>query len=320
VGIAKDTETPLRSILDYVPEEEQGRFRRGIMDVALAQGHWEGEFSLRSFRSGVPIPVHFSLFVIKDRQTGEALALSTVCRDMTERKMAEEALRESEKRFRMLFEQNLAGVYRSTLDGALLECNEAFARILGYDSPDEILSPHIPGFQSRDRVHAQRMTEFFHDSVDRAAYIGRLYREKSLRNHENCLKRRDGTAVWVLENVSLLEGENEGPDILYGTVTDISDRRRAEEALRSSEQRYRLLFERNLSGVFRTTMEGTILDCNEAYARIFGFGSPIEIKGADVMQFYSHPADRHGLVALLTEVRSLSNIDLYLRKKDGSPV
>ena len=302
VGIAKDTETPLKSILDYVPEEEKERFRGGIVDVALAQGHWEGEFSLRSFHSGVPIPVHFSLFVIKDRQTGEALALATVCRDMTERKMAEEALRESEKRFRMLFEQNLAGVYRSTLDGALLECNEAFARILGYESPEEILSPHLSGFASRDKVHAQRMTEFFHDSVDRAAYIERLYREKSLRNHENCLKRRDGSAVWVLENVSLIQGENEGPDILYGTVTDISERRRAEEALRSSEQRYRLLFERNLSGVFRTTLSGTMLDCNPAYARIFGFETPAELKDADVKQFYHHEADRQSLMALLTEV------------------
>ena len=320
VGVAKDADTPLRSLRDYIPEEEHRAYQEKILPEALTRGHWDGEFSLCSFRSGVAIPVHFSLFVIKDRKTGEALALSTVCRDITGRKMAEEALRESEKRFRMLFEQNLAGVYRSTLDGALLECNEAFARILGYDSPDEILSPHLRGFESRDKVHAQRMTEFFHDSVDRAAYIERLYQEKSLRNHENCLKRRDGSPVWVLENVSLLEGENEGPDILYGTVTDISERRRAEEALRSSEQRYRLLFERNLSGVFRTTLDGKMLDCNDAYARIFGFESPSELKDADVKQFYFQAADRQSLMALLKETGSLSNIDLCLRKRDGSPV
>lgn len=320
VGIAKDTDTPLRSLRDYIPEEEQRAYQEKILPQAMARGHWDGEFSLRSFRSGVAIPVHFSIFVIKDHKTGEALALSTVCRDNTERKMAEEALRESEKRFRMLFEQNLAGVYRSTLDGALLECNEAFARILGYDSPEDILSPHLRGFASRDSVHAQRMTEFFHDSVDRAAYIERLYREKILRNHENCLKRRDGSPVWVLENVSLLEGENEGPDILYGTVTDISERRRAEEALRTSERRYRLLFERNLSGVFRTTLSGIMLDCNPAYARIFGFETPFELKDADVRRFYQQEADRQSLLALLQEVRSLSNIDLFLRKKDGSPV
>ena len=305
---------------DFVSEEDRPRFVGGIWPDTRAMGPWEGELGLRDFPTGVAIPVHLNAFTIRHGESGEPLASAVVARDISQRKQADEALQASEKRFRMLFERNLAGVYRSTVDGALLECNEAFAKILGFSTPEEILSPSLRGFASRDRVQAHRVTDFFHESVDRAAYQGRLFRERVLTNHENCLRRKDGSPVWVLENVTLLEGENDGPDMLYGTVIDISERRRAEEALRRSERRYRLLFERNLSGVFRCTMEGEILDCNDAFAKIFGFGSPDEARGRNLEAFYPGGVGRERVVALLREHRALSNLDLDLNRRDGTPV
>jgi PAS domain S-box-containing protein len=311
---------PTMKIEDFVSEEDRPRFVGDIWPETRATGPWEGELGLRDFPTGVAIPAHLSAFTIRHRESGEALASAVVARDISQRKQADEALQASEKRFRMLFERNLAGVYRSTVDGALLECNEAFAKILGFSTPEEILSPTLRGFSSRERVQAHRVTDFFHESVDRAAYQGRLFREKVLTNHENCLRRKDGSPVWVLENVTLLEGENDGPDMLYGTVIDISERRRAEEALRRSERRYRLLFERNLSGVFRCTMEGEILDCNDAFAKIFGFGSPDEARGRNLQAFYPGGVGRERIVALLREHRALSNLDLDLNRRDGTPV
>ncbi len=71
-------------------------------------------------------------------ERGNPIGAIALFRDVTRRRQAEQALRASERRYRLLFEKNLAGILRSTLDGRVLECNEAFARMLGYDSSSEL--------------------------------------------------------------------------------------------------------------------------------------------------------------------------------------
>ncbi len=152
-----------------------------------------------------------------------------VIRDVTERKAAEVSLRRSEARYRLLFERNLAGVYRSALDGRILECNEAFARILGY---------------SVEELGRKNAKDFYFYEIDRAALVERLGETRQVTDGEFCLRRKDGSPAWVIENVTLVEDPQEGA-FLEGSLVDISARRDVEEALRESEERYRFLFERN---------------------------------------------------------------------------
>jgi PAS domain S-box-containing protein len=133
------------------------------------------------------------------------------------RKGIEDALRASEQRYRLLFERNLAGVYRATLDGKLLDCNDSFARILGY--------------ASRDEAMARYAAESAFDIVDRAAMVAQLRDQGALTNFELPLRRRDGAIGWVLENVSLVKGSSDGLAFLQGTLVDITERKRAEAAL-----------------------------------------------------------------------------------------
>ncbi len=120
----------------------------------------------------------------------------------------------SERRYRLLFERNLAGLYRSTLDGRILECNSALARILGYPSREELLELN--------------MHELHMDPEDREVTLAALLQQKFLVNYEICLRRRDGSPVWVLENESLLE-DDAGRSMLEGSLIDITERKRAEE-------------------------------------------------------------------------------------------
>ncbi len=144
-----------------------------------------------------------------------------ILRDITGRKRMEAGLKESEERYRLLFERNLAGVYRSTADGRLLECNRAFARMLGYASPAEAMAHPEWWLHDRPGSHAE--------------FWERLRKEGSIVNHEGHARRKDGTPVWVIQNVSLLSDED-GEEMLLGTVFDVTERRRLEEQLLQSQK------------------------------------------------------------------------------------
>ena len=123
-------------------------------------------------------------------------------------------------RYRLLFEHNLVGVYRTTLSGRMLDCNESMAAIMGFNSRKEML--------------AHRSTELYYRRTDRAAFIRRLRRQRKLINFELTLRRRDNKPVHILENVLLLPDENGELNIIQGTMVDITDRKRAEDLLRAS--------------------------------------------------------------------------------------
>ncbi len=135
--------------------------------------------------------------------------------EIEDRKLVESALRVSEERYRLLIERNLAGVYVATEEGRLLSCNDAFARIFGYESGGRLLEEEgtFPHF----------------DADDRRRLLGRLRKERAVSNREVCFQNREGRAVWALENVRLVERAAGEPAILEGILLDITDRKLAEE-------------------------------------------------------------------------------------------
>lgn len=89
---------------------------------------------------------------------------------------------------------------------------------------------------------------------------------------------------------------------------------------KASEDRYRLLFDRNVAGVFRTTRDGRILDCNRAFVEYLGYGSREELLARESWDLYPERGDREAFLAVLDRERAMTNLRLHLRKKDGSPV
>jgi two-component system cell cycle sensor histidine kinase/response regulator CckA len=137
-------------------------------------------------------------------------------RDITDRRRAEQALRSSEERYRTLFERNMAGVFRSTLYGELLECNPALARMFGYER-EEML--HI------------KTSGLYQDESQRQSLMERLLREKSVGNVELRGKRKDGGVVWLLCSMTVVSDEKGSAELLEGTVLDITEYRKLEERL-----------------------------------------------------------------------------------------
>jgi len=156
--------------------------------------------------------------------------------DISEHKRADEALRDSadaiaaqlalrrasfdpttpnpDSRYQLLFDHNVAGFYRTAPDGRVLGCNTTFARMLGYASREEVLG--CPAEQ------------FYFSAEKRDRFLKDLQREGSLVNSELCLRRKDGSSIWVVENVAATCDEQGNLTLIEGTMVDISQQKFAE--------------------------------------------------------------------------------------------
>ena len=189
-----------------------------------------------------------------DYENNPTTLLGTIL-DITERKKAEEKLKESESKYRTLFENNLAGVYLSTIAGKILDCNDAFVRILGYSSKEDVLKTDANNFHKNKK--------------ERKIFIQNLKTKKELLNFESKAKKKDGSLIYTIENVQLI-GEN----ILQGTIVEITELKRTEEALKTTIEFNESLIDTIPFGLDIVDMEGNILFMNDVLKDAVGQENP----------------------------------------------
>lgn len=161
------------------------------------------------------------IFLIVAQKYDKNKAAFTVGIDITERKEAEEALREAENKYRKIFENAVEGIFQTTPDGRYLSANPALARIYGYGSPEDLKSTLID-VESQLYLDPQRRQEF----------INLLEQYDSIVGFESQIRRLDGKLTWISENGRSVR--DKAGNLLYyeGTVEDITERKQAEEQLR----------------------------------------------------------------------------------------
>jgi PAS domain S-box-containing protein len=230
--------------------------------------------------------------------------------DITEHKRMREALLKAERKYRELYENLRDGVASMDMNGNIMEFNDAFQAMLGYEK-DEIYKLTYKDITPRKWHHIEE--KIFKEQVFKRGY-SLLYEKKYIR--------KDGTIFPVEVRTYLIKDENGDPAGMWASVRDITKRRAAEKGLRESEERYRTLVENVNMGIYRSMgdHDGRFIQVNPSMAKIFGYDSVKEFMEINVVDHYKNPSDRKLFVEEITKKGFVKNKELELKKKDGTEI
>jgi two-component system, cell cycle sensor histidine kinase and response regulator CckA len=206
----------------------------------------------------------------------------------------------SETWHRKLVETAAEGIWVHDENGVITYANVRMSEMLGIAADDltgrKVEEFFLPADLSMERIRAANLRSGRKEQFDRR------------------LRRRDGAEIWVLTCCNLIEVANAGS---LSMMTDITERKRAEYALRRSEERFRNLFESMLEGVYQSTPDGRILAANPMLLQMLGFSNEAELKAKTVQEFFVDPHVRGRLQEQLERDGGIQNIEYELRRSDG---
>ncbi|MEE9118486.1 MAG: PAS domain S-box protein, partial [Calditrichia bacterium] len=240
---------------------------------------------------------------------GKVVGYYGVARDITERKRAEEALKQAEEKYRSIFENAAEGIFQSTIDGRYQIANPMLARILGYASPEELMES-VTDFDKQFYVKPGRREEFM-----------RLLKEQdAISGFESQIFRKDGSVIWVSENARAIRGSRGNLTGFEGTTTDVTKRKKAEEALKESEEYFRALIENASDVVSILNENGIVTYESPSHKSVLGYDTGYLI-GKNVFEFV-HPDDQERIsqqfAGLLQKSGRIEQVNFRFLHQDGT--
>ena len=286
-----------------------GQDRERVVAEVEAELHDGGEYWTSEYRftrgDGSYAHVHDRGHIIRD-EAGKAVRIIGAMMDISERKHVEERLRQLEQRFSKIFSMSPVAISVSRLsDGEVLEVNDAFAAMFGYE---------------RDRLdmHTALLRSAFQSPQDRHAMAERLTGDSSISDFETQLLTGDGKAISVLFSAEVVELD--GVPHLLCLYNDITQRKRTEQALRFSEEKFRSIVETTKDWVWSTDAADVLVYSNPAVKQMLGYTAN-ELLGSAMFD-YMHPDGRDAARAAVRRLRAAGEgwVDWHTRwrHKDGS--
>jgi PAS domain S-box-containing protein len=226
------------------------------LETARSKGTFRSEYRMPDGRTR---DLKFNAIVADNRTVG----ISVCGKDITDRKNAEEALDETERKYRDIFNGSLEGLFQTTIEGKALAANIAFAKMLGYGSAEQVVS-----------TIADTAVSLWVDPAAHARFKQELAKQGAIQGFECQFKCKDSSTIWVSLSCRIVRGGDNQPLFTQGFIQDITQRKQAEMLLRDSEERYRSTFEQAAVGIVHTSLGGQFLRCNGRFAEIIGY--PVE--------------------------------------------
>lgn len=255
-----------RNLFDLIHVQDQESQRQSFDQLVSGQKKSYRVFTRLRSADGNFRAIELALSMLRQDENQDMRAVGTIT-DVEERRRAERALSEAEKKYRAIVENAAGGIYQVTPDGQFLSANPALAKIIGYESPEEVL---------RDVINSQ--DQLYVDSESRIRFLRDLAMLDISKNFEGQVKRKDGSMVWVSENIRPVK-DDEGTLLFYeGSMEDVDQRRKAEIALKEAKiesdlaNRAKSEFLANMSHELRTPLNSVIgfseIIKNEAFGSI----------------------------------------------------
>jgi diguanylate cyclase (GGDEF)-like protein/PAS domain S-box-containing protein len=222
----------------------------------------------------------------------------TIIRDITERRKAEEELRIKDS----AFASSINAIAIADLEGKLTYVNDSFLKLWGYESAEEVLGKYPMEF-AQDSNKAAEIIEELHKGGN---YIG-----------ETVAMKRDGSSFTVQLSASLVTDKNGDPICMMASFLDITERKRAEEALRHSQEKFCNLFQHSNDGIILHDVEGNIIDVNRKALEQFGY-SKAELLSLAVQDLHP-PGMREKCENAFEKVSQdgFVNMEVVFRKQSG---
>lgn len=309
-GLSPKTYTPnIKSILEKSPwPEEQNRGQELI--ERCYRSRQPGTYDQKFLRPDHSVGYYSSTYQGVYDDNGKLTAIVGSVIDTTERTLRDQALRESEKRFRTLFEQAAIGVaILDTRTGRYLDINQKYCDLLGY-TKEEMLERTFQSVTASkyDKLNIQK---------NKALLEGKI-KEYSL---EKKYIKKDGSEIWGhLIASPLWETQKENGEYQHiAVVSDITERKNAELALRTSEKKFREVVENLSEGYYNITIDGTILDHNPAFASLMGYPSDHVLIGESVLPIWQDVGERQQYLDELFKHGSISSYQIKAKRKNGQP-
>jgi len=234
--------------------------------------------------------------------------LAVFATDITERKRAVQAIVEAERKYRDIFENAGEGIFQTTPEGQYIVANPALARMHGFDSPEEFIRCRL------DITH-----EVYVDPARREEFKRLIAEHGVVREFEHQIYRNDGSRIWISVNARAVR-DGQGSVAYYeGTTQDITERKRSEEELRESEERFSKAFYSSPAPLIITRLvDGYFLNANDSFLSTFGYERD-EVIGKTVLDLniYVDHQDREKLIDELREPGALRGYESRARTKSG---
>ncbi|MDR4507506.1 MAG: PAS domain S-box protein [Candidatus Brocadiaceae bacterium] len=286
----------------YVDPED----RRRLCEKLEQDGIWREFVSLCKKKDGEHFFTERTTNLLRD-ETGKPLCINGVFRDISERKKAETAVIESEKRYRLLFDSLKEGVYQSEpeVEGLFTWINQAGAEILGYKSPSEVIGTKVK--------------DIYVNPDDRRKVVDTLNKETTWKEFTSFCKRKNGERFYMERTSNLSFDENGKPIRIEGIFRDVTERKRREEELQNSELYLRQLLNELKEGIYQCEPEegGVFTWVNKAGAKMLGYDAAIDLVGIRVMDVFVHPDDRKVLIEKLKKEKGWREFVSLFKRKNG---
>jgi PAS domain S-box-containing protein len=294
-----------QSLALFVASDDRDTFHLHCQEVLKAGARQRCEVHLRKHADASCCVYLESLAV--HHEPGHITHWRTALLDITERKRAEEELRESEARLQAILDNSPGMVFLKDIEGCYLHVNRQFERAF------HMTREQIVG-KTDKAIFAPGQAAAFRANDLKVLQAGGPLEFEEVAMHD------DGPHTSIVFKFPLHRGDG----TLYalcGITTDITDRKRVEDALRQSEKRYRSIVENAVEGIFQTTLEGKYVTVNPALARIYGYDSPEDMISTitDIAsQLYADPERRDEFVRLMRAQEEVSGFEALVYQKDGS--